>query len=1105
MGLGIGYSGLGSRDFRSSPSAEWIFGNDVVGPGSHHPASSRYNDQQYQHPPSTATGLGFSRNRSDQGFGVSASERLRDAEILRKAKKKGHGGCDLVEVVNGSGHGSGEAEGSASVSVDSPTPTDPARGRPFSASSTVSSNLSRSMSVDAPCRPPAAGLLASMSRQNSSQSQPQSSERILTPVDVTNMGGGGGADRRKSLLQILPISAQQRVSRALALIEEDISKRDDVSLTGGSPAKTPVKTHRARNVSITRSPAFHDNLATMVEGQDLPPPPPPPLPLPLPAPRTGSPTEELLQYVTPTKTHRKANSSASPVNMTSLQGGYVPGLPRPYTPTRPSSNSNEKSFDQRSHSRSISQPGLGGYSRPSSKLSSVGGSSSMIRAASATSPSAESFLDVLHGGKSNHNYNYNDNDKHKRTVSADTSSIYPSSAGVISPATSAAAHNTTFDFDTTFDPSEYYAEEAAECSRPGSPIYSSASSYHESTVDTLSLVDILLGRATETPAAETPMGDTESYNDISFDEIREVQDRLVQVAKDVRRALLEESRPPTRSVTLRMGPPVRARKPEMSSYDGVSDFVRSLTPTVPQEFAIQNSIVPPLQRNATASSTTSSSLVRSPSSANDHAQRVLTQARNERSLPSTPETSLGDPWRRAEDRKGHEPTVHRRQQSIGSPRLEDDPDIRRNYEARVAQATASLQRNASQSLSRRGAKKGKPMVIGSPKLLESSVQVSTNSIASPQMQQIQQGQQEQQMGQIGPAPGHKRNKSSLAAKSTFPGVRTPEMESGDTMETPSGVKGFMAKLARKPSLLVRKASKRKQPKEAAGMPISSPVADEARFSPRIRQELSRAFDIPQQEPSASKTTSRNRIVRRTIVLSSIPEQLIMASAQHEENQSLLPTRKPSTHRKPVQRTSADQRLEQELSTSPVDTDDKLPKTLQPSRSARSFQLEPVKSRHSGSASLFDLYTEEEDQGTTVPQLLSVFEPKSSGSKAIEIREMEDGQMVWGVVESDSMDKMEQLEDTPQTTPQLGHFEKPPPRPPTQIFYSNSADIAEILEELSKDGMDGRFRILPDPSPKPAEEPQPQSPSTEVSHVRNVENRLQALLERMSTKEEQASI
>lgn len=77
----------------------------------------------------------------------------------------------------------------------------------------------------------------------------------------------------------------------------------------------------------------------------------------------------------------------------------------------------------------------------------------------------------------------------------------------------------------------------------------------------------------------------------------------------------------------------------------------------------------------------------------------------------------------------------------------------------------------------------------------------------------------------------------------------------------------------------------------------------------------------------------------------------------------------------------------------------------------------------------------------------------------------------------------------------------------QVYYSSSAHVAELLEELSSSCIDGKFRILPSATAaeelveEARESPQGQqlsSPSGGASaNVRRIEDRLQALMAKVN--------
>lgn len=878
---------------------------------------------------SSSMPLKFSRNRPDHGFGIGASERLRDAEVMRKAAgKKSQSERNLAAMAASDEAGAGEEI------VLSPIDT--------GFNTAAYGSMQATGSAEGGWRPPASSSLSSITRQNlesNSQASTPTSSTATTPLNLT----GGKPGHRQSLLQALSPAAQKRVSRALALIEEDIARDEAQGKlqqrdTASAPAVTPGK-HRRNNSSISRSPAYYDNLATVLTPNELESTPPVPK---LPDLRSPAADQEI-EYVTPTKGHRKAYSSASPVSLESVQGGYRPGQPRPYTPTRTGSIASIGDDAQAlTHARSFSQPSISSFREHQRKPSTLTidsramqtGSASAASFASTVSPVAEAFESI------------SDAYGHQRNESVDTGSVYPSSGGAMSPP--ASARMPPSPYDTTFDPADYYlADDTGVTDDDALERLSLGSSYQED-MDAMTLDD-MFKHIDSLP--DTGKSADDSPLDLGLEEIAAVQDRLVQVAKDVRKALLEDSRP-SGVARLQTRPSVRARKPEMTLYDGgVSELVQVLStaPDVPQARDVlpPTPAVPSLQRQPTASSTASSSLARTPSSSNGHGTKR--DVVRERTSPgeAPPQKARGFVSEKPFDALfgSQHSHGHSRTGSSASARLADDPEVRRDFEARVAQATASLQRNASQSLGRKKSKKGRNMVIGSPTLIESSNGSQAPPVISSPPPRTTSARRSGPDGALSASP--------IAPITPKSPVATPD----------SGVKGFMAKLARKPSQIVRKASKRDATKKAA-LPISPPLGSVApsktvstpSSSPLIPQLLE-----PPSDPS------RKRIVRRTLVLSAISEQPSMNATPQSDTQHVV-SRRPSTRRKPVNRTSADQRLEQAYNTPPTDrteTSERMQDTLHPRPRAGTLTQ----------ASMQD-----------VPQLLSSFEPKAlRNSRVIEIR------------------------------------------------------------------------------------------------------------------------
>lgn len=338
--------------------------------------------------------------------------------------------------------------------------------------------------------------------------------------------------------------------------------------------------------------------------------------------------------------------------------------------------------------------------------------------------------------------------------------------------------------------------------------------------------------------------------------------------------------------------------------------------------------------------------------------------------------------------------THRRMESTSSARsyrIDEDPDVRRDFEARIAQATAALQKTPSVRLSRKNTR-NKAIKIGSPTLLQTSATLQVSPLTSPQM------------GQGGFSPtgnsvvrgihqrsGHGKSASTSSLSQVQPAPPSPKTGSSAS----SGLKGLLAKMKRKPS---QKRAMKEPPTAAAA------TAPQRSAAPPIPAA---GVKIP-PDMTADARKARRSIVRRTIVVpTNLPPPVPTSSSnalqnEMDQNQAPIePSRRPSVKRKPVHRTSEDKALEQEL--------------LAPPLVQRVASLGSKRSVESGRDSLYELYGESEDQSQLPGQ------SSSQGNRAtlvkptqvLEIREMSDGEVTWGLV--DGVD--EASEDTAVWRPQ----------------------------------------------------------------------------------------
>ena len=324
---------------------------------------------------------------------------------------------------------------------------------------------------------------------------------------------------------------------------------------------------------------------------------------------------------------------------------------------------------------------------------------------------------------------------------------------------------------------------------------------------------------------------------------------------------------------------------------------------------------------------------------------------------------------------------HRRMESTSSARsyrIDEDPDVRRDFEARIAQATAALQKTPSVRLSRKNTR-NKAIKIGSPTLLQTSATLQVSPLTSPQMAQGGFTPSGNSLVRDMRRAGHGKSASVSSLANMEPAPASPKASES----TPSGFKGLLAKIKRKPSQ-----------KRVANGPMA-PIP--RRREPAVASEMNPRTP---NEPPMDNKRARRSVVRRTLI---VPTNVLPAlgttsgassSAVHSTSTPM--DRRPSVKRKPVHRTSKDVALEQELLGTP---------SLQRAPSQRSRP-----SRESARDSLFELYGGDEEQHPPLAQTLSPddYTGQPHSSQMLEIREMSDGEVTWGLVDGTG----DTLKDTP---------------------------------------------------------------------------------------------
>lgn len=235
-------------------------------------------------------------------------------------------------------------------------------------------------------------------------------------------------------------------------------------------------------------------------------------------------------------------------------------------------------------------------------------------------------------------------------------------------------------------------------------------------------------------------------------------------------------------------------------------------------------------------------------------------------------------------------------------KLEIDANIRRDFEARIAQATAQLHQAPSIKLKRKPSMKGRgAMFIGEPTLIEASSDLKVMPLPTVATQDTVITPLADPIGK------HNRHQSTSA-------VHT---DSNNNSGGGGGFKSFVAKLKRNASLADRKRAK---------TPGSSPRMTQNAFQPmaaivqpaKVSNLLRPVRDVhtprdeqPEYAPSdlvQEAIPLRKSVIRRTIIYSTIHEQNEDSTPPHMEPalpSAISPTRRPSTRRKPVRHLSGD--------------------------------------------------------------------------------------------------------------------------------------------------------------------------------------------------------
>ncbi|KAJ9098736.1 hypothetical protein QFC21_004384 [Naganishia friedmannii] len=682
-----------------------------------------------------------------------------------------------------------------------------------------------------------------------------------------------------------------------------------------------------------------------------------------------------------------------------------------------------------------------------------------------------------------------------------------------------------------------------------------------------------------------------------FDELQAMQVRLIEAAREVRRGLSAGTQGDGRgrrgvSPSLRARPSIRTRKPEPSMYadmgENVSQLVRALSPRQPSDssFRTQASVNHALHSANLVSPVyvpVKAAAVK-PNDYNDDVRGLASPFQEQHKSPDILASSEASPQTLQQSvvtPRQHAPGVFRddnatsdleartrlakalfdsdhtssaapiseqRTEPVTSAaisKLEKDANIRRDFEARIAQATAQLHQTPSIKIKRKPSMKGRhAMFIGEPTLIGASSDLKVMPLPNSSGQDVAAAQP------VGPAGKHVRPQSSSAVHH--------DSNTTGTGTGGGGFKNFVAKIKRNASLAERKHSK---------TPGSSPRITQNAFQPMAPIITTANISEPVQtyrddhapntmieppysygvsDPVQEALPSRKSVIRRTIIYSTVNDQ-------HDDNAPLQgepavpstssPTRRPSTRRKPVRHLSGDTDIFRAEGLLDDSQSHSISQVLSSQRTAGPSQLQK-----SSADSLYDIYADapEPDMAEDEEEIIYTgngtsfdhharahrgqFRPVNP--RAIEIREMSDGQTTWSVLDVDEPalhdpGPADRLQPTHMRSSSLASSlssyggdssqgrrnglthaiteitldRQATARPKTNIFYSHERDVAELIDDLTRNGFEGKFRIV-SPLQEQFHSPQPDphiaDPQATSSGLVSVETKLHALMQRMWT-------
>ncbi|KAJ9096092.1 hypothetical protein QFC19_007318 [Naganishia cerealis] len=506
-------------------------------------------------------------------------------------------------------------------------------------------------------------------------------------------------------------------------------------------------------------------------------------------------------------------------------------------------------------------------------------------------------------------------------------------------------------------------------------------------------------------------GDDEHKHE-RFDELQAMQERLVEAAREVRRGLIagthgnrgESSRKDV-SPGLRARPSLRTPKSESSEYADTSDnvssqLVRALSARQAADPSARSRGSVLQRLHSVRDQATSRSAARAAEAVMNHSNHVGQLASpfqeqqkspemvtSSEPSPQTPQQSMVTPRasplhvyhddtaaqdleartrlakalfdsdHRSNDMSNMDQPTGPAPSSVKS-KAEKDAEIRRDFEARIAQATAQLNQSPSIRVKRKPSTKGRnAMHIGEPTLIDASSNLRVMPLPKHAEQDLSAALP------AGSVAKHDRHQSSSAIHN--------ENSTGSGGGGGSGFKNFVAKIKRNASLAERKRAKTPGSSPRIGQSSFQPLAPVARPA-QMSDSVQTPSDVlspnaKDEQPSSDGTADptqealplRKALVRRTIIYSTVNDNHNEVTASQGEPtvpSASSPTRRPSTRRKPVRHLSGDTEIFRAEGLLDPSQSQSISQVLSTSGAAEGAS-EP---RKSSADSLYDMYADTPD-------------------------------------------------------------------------------------------------------------------------------------------------